>query len=92
MSYLRAEEILPPELLSQVQHYAQGQTLYIPKRDERRSWGAVSGAKELLAKRNLEIQARRAAGESIRELAAQYCLSEKTIQAICAACRREAAP
>ena len=43
-------------------------------------------------KRNLEIQARRAAGESIRELALQYCLSEKTIQTICAACRREAAP
>lgn len=92
MSYLRAGEILPPELLSQVQQYAEGQTLYIPKRNHRRSWGAVSGAKELLAKRNAEIQARREAGESIRELAAQYCLSEKTIQTICAASHREDAP
>lgn len=92
MSYLRAEEILPPELLSQVQQYVQGQMLYIPKRNDRRSWGAVSGAKEQLARRNLEIQARRQAGESIRDLAAQYCLSEKTIQTICAVAHREDAP
>ena len=39
MSYIRADEILPKELLEAIQQYIDGQTIYIPRK-EKRKWGA----------------------------------------------------
>ena len=35
MSYIRADEILPKELLEAIQQYIDGQTIYIPRKKNR---------------------------------------------------------
>lgn len=81
MSYLRAEEILPKELLEAVQQYVNGQSVYIPSK-EKSDWGSGTDTKQLLDRRNHEIFETYLAGASVQELAAEYALSEKSIQRI----------
>lgn len=83
MGYIKAEDILPPELLRRIQEYAEGRLLYIPRREARRSgWGSLSGARLRLQRRNARIRDERRAGSSVSELAERYYLSEKSIQRI----------
>lgn len=83
MSYIRAEEVLPPEVLTLVQEFVEGRTLYIPKKGSGRSrWGSVSGAKSKLDCRNASIYEEYKAGRDIQRLADQYFLSVKSIQKI----------
>ena len=82
MGYIKAEDALPPELLRRVQEYAGGQLLYIPRRDGRSDWGSLSGARLRLSRRDERIRAERRSGCTVRELAARYYLSEKSIQRI----------
>ena len=51
MKYKNARDILPPELISQIQKYAAGKLLYIPKEDDSTPWGTLSGAKLALKKK-----------------------------------------
>ena len=83
MGYIKAEDLLPPELLRRVQEYAEGQLLYIPRRDARRNaWGSLSGAQTHLRERNARIRDESRAGRTVGELAERYYLSEKSIQRI----------
>ena len=53
MRYIKAEEVLPFEVLELVQQYIDGELLYIPKcKTGHNAWGSLSGAKEYLLKRN----------------------------------------
>ena len=54
MSYLRAEEILPKELLEAVQQYVNGQSVYIPAK-EKSDWGSGTDTKQILSFRNRDI-------------------------------------
>ncbi|MBQ4044841.1 MAG: hypothetical protein II627_00215, partial [Lachnospiraceae bacterium] len=54
MSYIRADEILPRELLEAIQQYVDGQTIYIPKK-EKQEWGSGTSAKEFFRERNESI-------------------------------------
>ena len=36
----RASDILPDELLRELQKYVSGETIYVPKAGERREWGS----------------------------------------------------
>jgi hypothetical protein len=45
MRYQNASDVLPDELLREVQKYAAGETLYFPKDTERKKWGEESGAR-----------------------------------------------
>lgn len=57
MGYKRAEEVLPAELLEQIQEYVSGESIYIPRRkDSRRHWGEQSGTRKELVKRNSQIK------------------------------------
>lgn len=83
MGYIKADEILPQDLLRRVQEYAEGRLLYIPRRDDRRSgWGSLSGTRARLRERDARIRLERRAGRSVGELAERYYLSEKSIQRI----------
>lgn len=63
MGYIKAEDLLPPELLRRVQEYAEGQLLYIPRRDaHRNAWGSLSGAQTHLRERNARIRDESRAG------------------------------
>jgi hypothetical protein len=46
MRYMKAADVLPPDLLAQVQAYIDGEYLYIPRREtSRKPWGAANGRK-----------------------------------------------
>lgn len=83
MKYTTANEILPKELLKQVQKYIQGQYIYIPKEEGvRNPWGSNSGAKRVTAERNSEIKEKFLNGISKEKLAEMYCLSIASIKKI----------
>lgn len=80
MSYKKAEEILPEDLIAAIQQYVDGQIIYIPRKAEhRREWGRNTGYREELRVRNDRIRADRARGLGLSELAEKYHLSEKSI-------------
>lgn len=83
MEYLRAAEILPQELIEQLQKYVDGAMVYIPKKEDgKKSWGEKTNTRIELAQRNSRIYADFQAGISIKELAEEYFLAEKSIQRI----------
>lgn len=83
MSYIRAEEVLPDEVLAMVQKYVDGQMLYIPRKsDHKKIWGACTGTKKTLELRNACMYARYQEGVSVKELADEYFLTEKSVQRI----------
>ena len=82
MQYENARDILPASLLAEVQKYAEGKAIYIPKRSKREGWGEASGYREKLNKRNNAILARYSAGASIMEIAEEFFLSPETIKKI----------
>ena len=83
MGYIKAEEILPKELIEKIQNHVEGKSIYIPKKDgSRQTWGAGTRTKQELAERNQAIYEGYLAGERVCELADIYCLSEKSIQRI----------
>ncbi len=82
MQYENAKDILPASLLAEVQKYAEGKAIYVPKRSKREGWGEASGYREKLNKRNSAILSRYSAGASIMEIAEEYYLSPETIKKI----------
>ena len=83
MRYLKAEDVLPAELLAQVQHYADGVYLYIPRRaGHRQSWGNSTRYREELRQRNESIRFLNREGLTTEELADRFPLSVKTIQRV----------
>lgn len=83
MGYIRAEEILPIEVIELIQQYVDGENIYIPRKSaNRQTWGAGTQIKQELQMRNRQIYKDYLAGSKISELASKYYLSEKSIQRI----------
>ncbi len=82
MKYENASDILPEELLKEIQKYAGGKLLYIPAGEEKRAWGETSGYREQLQKRNRMIRNKYAHGLTVSELADEYFLSLDSIKKI----------
>lgn len=82
LKYKNARDILPPELISQIQKYAAGKLLYIPKEEDSTPWGTLSGAKLALKKRNQRIYNEYKEGKGINELAEDFFLSVDSIKKI----------
>ena len=83
MRYMKAADVLPPDLLAQVQAYIDGEYLYIPRREtSRKPWGAANGRKAETLARNQE-------GTSVDQLAEAYFLAPKSIWKIIARLRNE---
>ena len=82
MRYRKASEVLPDELLKEVQKYVNGETLYFPKRKGRQKWGESTGARVYYKQRNNEIKEKFVQGVSIEALAKQYSLSVESIRKI----------
>ena len=83
MSYIKAEEILPEELIRRIQEYTDGVYIYIPRRPgNRQPWGQETGYKAELKLRNDRIRNDYAAGENVTALSRKYHLSEKSIRRI----------
>lgn len=82
MKYVNAAEILPKQLLKELQTYIDGSVLYVPKVSTKKEWGATSGARTFYQERNREIQNRFHEGDSIDALSEQYGLAYSTIKKI----------
>jgi Mor family transcriptional regulator len=82
MKYLKANSVLPIELIMEIQKYVQGETIYIPKSGTTRKWGAKSGSRHFYESRNSSIRNAFTQGKTIQELAEQYFLSLETIKKI----------
>lgn len=82
MDYIRAADILPQELIEQLQEYVDGVMLYIPKKEKKKTWGEQTATKASLAKRNARIYAEFITGKSVQMLAEEYFLAKKSIQRI----------
>ena len=81
MSYVRAEDVLPEELIEAIQQYISGKSIYIPCK-EKKVWGSQNKTKQYYKKRNDEIYQKHIRGISTKILADEYSLSEKSIQRI----------
>ena len=83
MSYIKAEEILPEELIRQIQEYADGVYIYIPRKPgTRHAWGQETLYRAELKRRNDSIRSDHASGTSVSALSRKYHLSEKSIRRI----------
>lgn len=83
MGYLKAEEILPVEIIELIQQYVDGKTIYIPRKSShRQTWGTGTQIKQELSMRDRQIYEDYLAGSKTEELACKYYLSEKSIQRI----------
>ncbi len=83
MRYKNGKEILPTELLKELQKYIQGELIYIPTLDtERKGWGENNGTRDNIRKRNVEIYKLYKQGFTIDELMHSYNLSEDSIRKI----------
>ncbi|RUL53570.1 CD3324 family protein [Lysinibacillus antri] len=83
MRYVNALDILPKELLEELQQYVQGDLIYIPKPENKRTkWGVLSGERKRLQERNEQIKKLYKEGKSIQTLAEQHHLSVETIKKI----------
>ena len=82
MKYINAAEILPGQLLKELQTYVDGEVLYIPRVSVKKEWGATSGARTFYRERNKEIQKLFQEGYSIDVLTERYGLAYSTIKKI----------
>ena len=89
MKYQNANNLLPPELLREIQRYWQGGYLYIPKIAEDQPVKETTYQVEL-SKRNEHIYQKHLQGWRGRDLAAHYNLSGSSIRRILLNVRKEA--
>lgn len=83
MSYIKAIDVLPEELLELIQSYIDGEYIYIPRKEcNRKTWGQTTGSKKKILIRNLEIYNKYKEGASVRVLSEMYYLSPKSIERI----------
>lgn len=80
MSYQNPINLLPKELIEQVQEYVDGQVIYIPKKESnKKHWGENTDTKQLLSLRNYQIYLDFQNGKSAKQLSKTYFLTEKSI-------------
>ena len=83
MKYRNASEILPDELLKELQRYASGEILYVPSDGERKKWGAGNGTRHFYEQRNEEIRQKYIQQKvPLDMLCEEYKLSDETVIAI----------
>ncbi len=83
MKHVKAQDVLPEEIVKIIQEYVDGEYLYVPrKKENHKVWGEKSGIKNSLKIRNNEIYKKYIDGATINELTQEYYLSEKSIRRI----------
>jgi DNA-binding NarL/FixJ family response regulator len=83
VGYVKAETILPDDLIKEIQKYIQGEYVYIPSPpNTRKKWGENSGNREYIRNRNEDICKKYRSGCKIKDLAEEYYLSIESIKRI----------
>ena len=81
MKYRNSAEVIPAELLEEIQKYVQGEYIYIPVKEKSINRKKTEYAVEV-CKRDEHIYTRHLEGMSNKELADFYALSESSIRRI----------
>ena len=90
MSYIKATDVLPEEVLDLIQKYVEGEYIYIPKREcNRKLWGETTKSKKETSARNADIYKIYEEGVSVKILSEMYYLSSKSIQKIVLKIKKE---
>ncbi|PJJ27250.1 CD3324 family protein [Lacrimispora celerecrescens] len=85
MSYIKAADVLPKEIIDLIQDYIDGEYIYVPRKEiNRKAWGENTRSKEMIHFRNMEIYEKYTKGIPIDHLSETYYLSPKSIQKIIA--------
>ncbi|RDU25183.1 CD3324 family protein [Anaerosacchariphilus polymeriproducens] len=83
MGYKNVRELLPEELIRQIQKYIDGENVYIPRKEEnRKSWGDGTNTKKLVNSRNKEIYQKYQLGYRVTDLSNEYHISTQGIYKI----------
>lgn len=83
MSYKKAINVLPTDLLEKVQKYIDGECIYIPRISKnKKEWGSRTSTRRELEFRNHQIYQDYLDGIKPHYLAQKYFLSLKSIQRI----------
>lgn len=82
MKYINAADVLPKELLKELQTYVKGNLLYIPNDNTQKKWGEKSGSRTYYLKRNNEIKKKYQDGASISQISDSYGLAFDTVRKI----------
>lgn len=83
LGYKNGKEILPVELIRQIQEYVDGENIYIPKKeDKHKIWGQNTDTKMLLHRRNAEIYQKYLNGWRVADLSEEYHISTQGIYKI----------
>ena len=83
MGYKKSTKLLPSELIEIIQEYVDGETVYIPRKTEKRKkWGESTGSHLSLEDRNAEIYAKYKSGVSVKQLSEEYYISKQGIYKI----------
>ena len=90
MSYIKATDVLPEEVLDLIQKYVEGEYIYIPKKEcNRKFWGQTTKSKEKTSVRNADIYKIYEKGVPVKILSEMYYLSLKSIQKIVLKMKKE---
>ena len=81
MKHSNALELLPLQLLQELQKYVQGKTIYIPK-VKREPWGESTGAKTFYSHRNADVRKQFSLGVDLVKLGEEYFISEDAVKKI----------
>ena len=83
MVYKNAREILPDDLIEEIQKYVHGETIYIPSKNEGKpEWGRRNGSKRRYEIRNAEICSLYDHNVSVSEISDRYYLASDTVRKI----------
>ena len=90
MSYIKAADVLPEEVLDLIQKYVEGEYIYIRKKEcNRKLWGQTTKSKQETSARNADIYKIYEEGVSVKILSEMYYLSSKSIQKIVLTLKKE---
>jgi Mor family transcriptional regulator len=82
MKYINAADVLPRNLLMEIQKYINGETIYIPIGEETIQWGEKSGSRDYFENRNQNIKQYYHNGYSLEQISQKYGLAYETVRKI----------
>ena len=83
MEYKNGSEVLPQNLLQQLQKYVQGEIIYIPIPDkDHLGWGCKNGTRQMIAELNRDIYCKYLDGQGVEDVATLFNLSYESIRKI----------
>lgn len=82
MKYINAAEVLPEQLLIEVQKHINGELLYIPNSCYHKKWGEKNGSKNYFYTRNQQMKDMYQNGYTMEQISREFGLAFETVRKI----------